>query len=165
MIEKPMPQDVLKYKAKLIGNFSMRQCIAITACVLLVILGYFLLGKKMESMQMAIIVSALPAIPAWLVGFVEVMGMPLEKVAMPLLIDNFLAPAVRKKEIHFPDYEKYCKLNYDEKMRLEEKLKLMQEKAEKGEEYKPEEENSKNKKKEKKSKFKVTKSAEFPGIK
>jgi hypothetical protein len=159
MIERPMPQDILKYQAKLIGNFSMRQCISILACVILIIAGYFLLGKNMKENHLTIIMSALPALPAFMIGFVPIMGLPMEKVAIPLLIDNFLAPAVRKKEIHFPDYEKYCKLNYDEKARLEEKIKIMKS-LENGEEVPAE-----NGKKKKEKRFKVTKSNEFKGIK
>ncbi len=172
MIERPIPQDVMKYKAKLIGNLSIRQCVAVVLCGVAAIPGYFLLGENMETPVMTMVMTAIPALPFYIIGFMPIMGLPAEQVAMPLLFDNFIAPAVRKKEIHNKEYERYCKLNYDQLQIYNEKLRraLASEdgslEAFSAEMDKEEEENKKNKKKKKKNdKFKVTKSPEYKGIK
>ena len=104
MIERPIPQDVMKYEAKLMGNLSMRQCIAVLGCALVCVPGYFLFGEQQETAILKMIFTALPAFPIYVIGFMPVMGMPAEKVAIPLLMDNCIAPAVRKKEIHDKEF-------------------------------------------------------------
>lgn len=159
MIERPMPQDVLKYKAKLIGNFSARQIVCLFIAVVIVAIDYFLYGRNMSLDPKAVALLAFPAVPVLICGFMPIMGMPAEKIAVPLIVDNFIAPAVRKKEIHFPEYEKYAKMNFVER----ESLRLKLEQKAKGEEVV--EEDNKKKKKKKPEKFKVKKSAEYKGIK
>ena len=170
MIERPMPQDVMKYKAKLIGNLSMRQCLAVVGCVAVILPMYFLVGCKMETTHLAIFVSAVPALPIFIIGFMPIMGLPAEKVGIPMLVDNFVAPAIRKKEIHFPEYEKWRKLNFDQLQAYNKKLKEELEKEGASLEnihieIEDEEEDNKKKKKKKNDKFKVTKSSEYKGIK
>ncbi len=171
MIERPMPQDVMKYKAKLIGNLSMRQCVAVIAAFVVVLPSYFLFGKKMETTQLQIIISAIPAVPIFLIGFVPIMGLPAEKIAIPMFIDNFLAPVVRKKEIHNEGYEKYRKMNYDQLQAYNQKIqKALEKEGVSLEELQieldeDEYENTSKKKKKKGDKFKVTKSPEYVGIK
>lgn len=116
MVERPMPQDVMKFKAKLMGNFTARQVVwgmlGVAACV-----GcFFGFGDKIgaNTTQMKIIICAIPSIPFFLIGFMPIMGMPMEKVLIPIIVDNFIAPAIRKKEIHNPEYEKYMKSHYGE---------------------------------------------------
>lgn len=171
MIERPMPQDVMKYKAKLLGNLSGRQCLAIIGCVAVIAPSYFLFGSKVESIHIKIFISALPALPIFIIGFMPIMGLPAEKVGIPMIVDNFIAPAIRKKEIHYPEYEKWKKLNYDQLQEYNKKLKAELEKEGASLEninieIEDEEDTKKGKKKKKKNdKFKVTKSSEYKGIK
>ena len=165
MIERPMPQDVLKYKAKLIGNLSARECVATIASIALVGLGYAAYGHNIDqSGPLKIILSAIPAIPAWIIGFMPIMGMPAEKVAIPMFIDNFLAPAVRKKEIHFEDYEKYRKMNYDELQEFNEKIAAGEGMDEQVEEEREKNGKGKKQKQKKQKEFRVKRSEEYKGI-
>ena len=167
MIERPMPQDILKYKAKILGNFSGRNIIWGGISVAIIVAFFFIIGDRIESNPIKILVSAIPAIPTLLIGFMDIQGQPFEKVAIPIFIDNFLAPAVRKKEIHYPDYEKWCKMNYTE--RLEYKLSLEAENSTETNETDVDNKDNKDKKKNKKdkknTKFKVIPSKDYVGIK
>ena len=165
MIERPMPQDVLKYKAKLIGNLSARECVATLASVALVGIGYATYGHNIDqSGPLKVILSAIPALPAWIIGFMPIMGMPAEKVAIPLFIDNFWAPAVRKKEIHFKDYEKYCKMNYDELQEFNAKIAAGEGMDEQVEEEREKNGKGKKQKPKKQKEFRVKRSEEYKGI-
>ncbi len=171
MVERPIPQDVMKYKAKLIGNFSMRQCIAAIVIAAVMIPTFFLFAKDLDMPgPIKLGVCAIPALPAIIIGFMPIMGLPAEKVAIPVFFDNFVAPQTRKKEIHNEAYEKYRKMNYNQLQAYHEKLN----KALTGEEgslealqkeMEEEDTSKKGKKKKKNEKFKVTKSSEYPGIK
>lgn len=119
MVSAPIPQDILKYKAKFVGNFTTRELIF----GLLGLLAIFLTNKyvfhmsfslqELDSMQVAL--AALPGIPFFLLGWWKPFGQPLEKIFIPTIVDNFLAPAIRKKEIHFPEYEKDIAVNKGDK--------------------------------------------------
>lgn len=151
MIERPIPQDVLKFKTKFVAGLTMRQCITLLVCGGLAIVGYGGLFSNIEAQKVRIICTALLIIPAAIVGFVEIMGQPFEVTAKDMLIDNVIAPAIRKKEYRHPELEKYEKditgkylLNSEEIM----------------------EESSKNKKgKKKETVVKIKKSKEYPGMK
>lgn len=122
MIERPMPQDIMEFKPKLMAGLTARQLIWGFVSGLITIIAYFVYGRNLEMSPLSIALCALPAIPTALVGFVPIMGQPFEKVAVQVVLDNFIAPPVRKKEIHFVDYEKWRKLNYDELEDLKKKI-------------------------------------------
>lgn len=154
MIERPMPQDIMKFKAKLIAGLTARQIVWGGIAGVVAIGTYFALGDvEFASGQMKVIVSAIPALPFFAMGFMTIMEMPLEKVAIPLLIDNFIAPPVRKKEIHNPGYEKFQKAHYGEYETVRE------------DQDEDEEASKKKKKKEKSGTYKCIKSKEYIGIK
>ena len=162
MIERPMPQDVLKFKTKFAMGLTMRQCIALVATGATAALGYFVLFSSIEAPKVRLICTALIAIPVAVVGFVEIMGQPFEVVAKDMAIDNFIAPAVRKKEYRRPEFEKF------EKDITGEYLKKLE--AQNGVVSEAFEELDGKKKKKKSSqssngKIKIKKSKEYPGMK
>lgn len=112
MIERPIPQDILKYKQKALGNFSARELIF--GVIGAGIIAFFCMGpcKAIENVSYRIIVSALPAIPFFLIGFVKLYGVPFEKCFIPMIKENFIDPMLRKKEIHDVNYEKRQKTRY-----------------------------------------------------
>lgn len=123
MIERPMPQDIMKFQAKIMAGLSARQIIWGGIGVGVAIGTFFLLkGNVDTSTRNTILMSAVPALPFIFIGFGNIMGEPVEKVALPLAIDNFIAPATRKKEIHNPGFEKYEKKMPCELGTLEEEL-------------------------------------------
>lgn len=124
MIERPMPQDIMKHKAKIMGNLTARQLIWGFVSVLIGAASFFTIFAGMKMGPAKVVVSALPAIPTICIGFITIFGQPFEKIIVSLAIDNFLAPATRKKEIHFEDYEKWRKLNFDELQELDKKVGL-----------------------------------------
>lgn len=155
MIERPMPQDIMKFKAKLMAGLTARQILWGGVSAGIALGTYFLLGDAaFATTQTRIIVSALPALPAFAIGFMPVMGMPLEKVAVPLVVDNFISPAIRKKEIKNPGYEKFRKSHYGEYL-----------KSEADEEEQDTNGKKKKKKKKNSAKYKCVKSQEYVGIK
>lgn len=104
MIGLPLSQDVLKYEAKFALNLTTRKCICygLGAAALLTI--FFLLPKTLTFTVKATI-SACIGIPFFLWGAIEIFGTKPEKVLLPIIIDNFIAPCVRKNEIHFSEYD------------------------------------------------------------
>ncbi len=149
MVESPMPQDILKYKAKFIANFTARQVVFVMVGVAVGIATWFMTGGLAMNVRIVVagIVGALFASP----GFIFIFGQPIEKVLPAIITDNFLAPAVRKKETHFPELEKF------ERSRA---WRTAEENAEA-------EENAANKKKKKKvpKQDKIAKSKNYPAIK
>lgn len=112
MIERPIPQDILKYKQKALGNFSAREVIFGGIGVILMACGCLIWFSDVENISYRALYSALPAIPFWLIGFVKIYNVPIEKCIGPLIIDNFWNPIKRKKEVHYPEYEKREKTRY-----------------------------------------------------
>lgn len=153
MVEAPIPQDILKYKTKFIGNFSVREasCLAAGACAILFPYMSFIKDWNID-ITYKIVIASLFGLPFFAVGFITLLGQPLEKVLFSIIMENFIYPMTRKKEIHHPEYEKY--MNTRDWMK---------------EDYMNSEENeSENKKKHsknKKKKQKVTNSSEYVGIK
>lgn len=166
MIERPMPQDIMKFKAKMMMGLTGKQLLCVIIGAVLALIGYFTVGCHFKSNQLKIIISAIPAIPPLIVGFMPIMGMPFEKVAKPMLIDNFIAPAVRKKEIHHPGYEKWAKKKYGE-VDLEdmELTKEQMKKMSKKEIIKYNKDLEKRKKNKHKETYKITKSKDIIAIK
>ena len=168
MVEAPIPQDILKYKTKFIGNFSVREASCLAAGVCAILFSYMSFIKNWDisptynayntykiALSYKIVAASLFGIPFFAVGFITLLGQPLEKVLFSIILENFIYPMVRKKEVHHPEYEKYT--NTREWMK---------------ENYMDSEENesegtkrSKNKNKNKNKKQKITNSSEYVGIK
>ncbi len=109
MVESPIPQDILKYKAKFVGNFSAREAAFLLAGGAAVAFSMFSVFDGINDTTTRIICSALPGVPFFLFGFIKPLGQPIEKIAGVLLYDNFICPQTRKKEIRHPELEKYEK--------------------------------------------------------
>lgn len=109
MVEAPIPQDILKYKAKFIGNFSARQAVSLGVSFALGAMGQFVLFQGIEFPKIRLFCSFLLAFPPLIIGFVKVYGEPLEKIGWILLTDNLINPAKRIKEVHYDDFEKWKK--------------------------------------------------------
>lgn len=149
MIEVPIPHDILKYKAKFIGNFTARQFVSLCLGAAVGIFFYMTCFKDVSG---GIYFTALTIIPFYLVGFVNIFGQPFEKIAWNVLYDNFICPVKRCYEVHHPEYEKLIRENSAETLASAEEIK----KISANEEPEPEEDTeiSTDGKKKKKSKKK-----------
>lgn len=107
MIECPIPQDILKYKAKFVGGFTAREAASLAVGAVLGILGYTLFGKYISNTTMKICLVAAFAAPAFAFGFVKPLGQPIEKIAWAVIRDNFICAPKLFKEIRHPELEKY----------------------------------------------------------
>ncbi len=107
MIECAMPQDVLKRKSKFIANFSVREVCCAALGIGIGFLCYFSWCKDLESRDLKFLFSALVIIPFFLIGFIKVYDQPFEKLVPTLVLENFIYPLKRRKETHFPEFEKY----------------------------------------------------------
>lgn len=107
MIECAIPQDILKYKAKVVGGFAAREAVCLFIGAVLGFFGFFTFGKYFDNATAKIIVTAAFAMPAFVVGFVKPLGQPFEKIAWVIVEDNFLTPMKLLKEIRHPELEKY----------------------------------------------------------
>lgn len=108
MIDGPVTQDILKYKAKMIANFTIREAVSI-AFGFGVVFGTFMFFKDAD-IDFKIYVGSILATPCFLFGFLKPYGQPLEKYLLSFIEDNILAPSIRRKEVHFPEYEKMTKM-------------------------------------------------------
>lgn len=109
MVECPIPQDILKYKSKFIMSLSVRETVFGALGVGLGLLSYFSWTSEFENQDMKMFVSFLVILPFFLIGFVKLYEQPFEKIAFTLVMENFVYPLKRKKEVHFPEFEKYEK--------------------------------------------------------
>jgi len=106
MIESAMTQDILKYQAKFIGNFSAREAVCIGIGVAAGLGAFF--GPLSEMpITTRIYIAAPIMVPFFLFGFLKPMGQPLEKVLGQVIYDNFICPPIRTNEIHHTAMEKY----------------------------------------------------------
>ncbi len=110
MIQCPIPNAVItKYKPKVVFGFTLRQLICGSLGIIFgLAVGFFWLFKNMAIDNRAIF-SGLLASPFFIVGWGSIYGQPIEKMLVPIFIDNFLTPAVRKKEVHHKEMEDYEK--------------------------------------------------------
>lgn len=166
MIEANMPQDILKYKTKFIGNFSMRETVCGGIGIAVALWGYFGIFSSFSS-TVRMGGSACICLPFLLAGFWKPMGMTFEKALTTIVVDNFIAPAKRKYEVKHPDYIKYLQTG--------ELPKTAEELAKETAEAEAEEETGKKKKKKNKKqkeqknssqkKVKIIASKEYKAIK
>lgn len=132
MIGQPMPQDILKYEAKFALGLTTRKCIWYGIGVVGALCGFFVIGPALNfSMTLKIIIGVVFCIPFFLWGAIKPFGENPEKVIVPFILDNLIAPSIRKKEVHDFDYEKNIKM---EKLSKKEKKKQIN--LEKKSEYK-----------------------------
>lgn len=108
MIERAIPKDILKYKAKMFGGLNARQLICIGIAAGLGFATWSVLGF-IEVWQVRAIITAIPALIPLAFGWIEIQKQPLEKIGMDMFRENFLTPTTRRKEIHYPEMEKFAK--------------------------------------------------------
>jgi hypothetical protein len=92
-----MPSDVLDYKPKMLGNFTTRQLFCGSLAVVAGMITFFLCPDTMQ-INTRIVITVLPMLPFLIFGWMTLYGQPLEKIGRAVLEDNFLAPAIRRKE-------------------------------------------------------------------
>lgn len=109
MVEAPIPQDILKHKSKLIANLSARELIFAVLGGGIALFCFFSIFFSISEFRLRGILSAIPAIPFFLIGFCRPYEQPFEKIAWMLVYDNFICPPKRLYEVHHPEYEKWEK--------------------------------------------------------
>lgn len=167
MVESPMPQDILKHKTKFIMNLSIRETIFGALGLGLGVFAYFSWGSAFESQEAKMFITFIVSLPFFLIGFVKIYEQPFEKIAFTLVLENFIYPAKRKKEVHHPEWEKYEKTrrwNLEAVAKAEAREKELLEVGTK-EAKKELAKIKKEKEKSKKTKVKALQSTEYPGIK
>ena len=115
MVSAPIPQDILKYKAKFVLNFTVRELICLVCAFVLGFLGYrFVVAPYFSGADFRIRagIIVLFAFPALAFGWLKPFGQPLEKIAIPFIVDNILAPANRVNEVHFETYDTEYKAKF-----------------------------------------------------
>lgn len=132
MIEIQVPNDVTKYKTKVLGPFTGRQLVIIIAVIFL---DFFLYANIFAPMEMSAetLVYIAMAIDAPICLFMfEVYGLPMEKFIAQFFVCNVLAPTKRKyvgtlsREVDPP-------MSSEKINRIEKKRKKMQKMAKKDE--------------------------------
>jgi hypothetical protein len=108
-IGSQIPQDILKFESKPILGLSVRKALFFGAGFLFGVMTFFFSPDTLPYMIKSIITAAV-ALPIFIWGAASPFGQPLEKVIMPFLIDNLIAPPLRKKEIHHELLEKQEKM-------------------------------------------------------
>lgn len=106
MIECAIPQDILKYKTKFIGNFTVREVACLSVGTAVGLTCYFTLFGGLSSTT-KMYASAICMVPFFLFGFLKPLGQPLEKFLAQVIFDNFVCPPIRKYEVRYPEYEKF----------------------------------------------------------
>ena len=136
MIQAPIPQDVLKFKAKMALNLTARQCVcfglagvaAIGAIMLTIPVGGSFEEIKESAGIGTVLLIILFALPFLFFGLFQPYGVPLEKFLIPFIIDNVLSPSVRPNEIHFGEIEDETR--YATRLKSTKKKKSKKEKQE-----------------------------------
>ena len=113
MISCPMPQDIFKYKAKFIGNFTTRQLIWGGLGVAASIGSYLYILPEIDiyfnlnfSQELRLYISGFLGVPFLAMGFLKIYEQPLERILPQLITDNFITPAKRYKETSPFNYKK-----------------------------------------------------------
>lgn len=109
MIERAIPRDIMKHKSKMFAGMTGRQLLFIGLAILIGLVTFFTLTASLPIGKLRIILVAIPSIIPLIFGFVTIQGQPLEKIGLDMLRDNVLTPVTRRKEIHYPEMEKYKK--------------------------------------------------------
>lgn len=97
MVQGPVPQDILKYKTKFVGNFTTREVIWGTLGVLWALAARFVFftDGKYDAVRTPLMV--VPAVICFVIGWAKLYEQPIEKVLPEIIFSNFVAPAKRLK--------------------------------------------------------------------
>lgn len=112
MVEAPIPKDILKYKAKFIGNFTAREatCYAVGLVVALIFWFTILPSWGFVELEEKAIGSAIAFFIPASFAIIKPYGLNLERALMIFVHDNLLTPEKRLKEVRYPELEKWEKL-------------------------------------------------------
>ena len=97
MIDKKIPRDISKYKAKLMLGLTTRQVVLFAPGAALALLTYFLTRDYLG--DMSIFLGLIVATPFILFAAFRPLGLPLEQFIKSALLPMFLAPTNRRYEI------------------------------------------------------------------
>ena len=130
MLEAPIPKDVRKYDAKLVGPFTTRQLICFLGGSALSYGIYKMIGHSMGSETVLMICSVF-ASPFIVMGWYKPYGMPFEKFFKSAFTSTILSPRNRKYKTRnrFAEIANDLKpMNQSEyKKRLKKEAKLVKE--------------------------------------
>lgn len=94
MIEAEIPKDIMKYKTKFIGNFSLREAAFGVAGAGAGVAMYLTVFSKLDD-TLRTGLTLLVILPFFLMGFYRIYDMPLEKALPIIILDNFIFPPKR----------------------------------------------------------------------
>lgn len=128
MLECQMPQDILKYKAKVIGGFTAREAVFLFVGGVIGIISNltFLMST---AWLIKVVVTAFLVLPIWAFGFIQLFDLPLEKALGQIIFDNFICPMKRTNSILYPEYNKFRNGMQDEDGKSKKKTKMAKSKV------------------------------------
>ena len=94
-IEVPITKEISDYEPKLVGPFTLRQCLCLALCA---VFCYFVLRylSPYLTRTISMFFCFVPASIAYLVGWSKPYGMKIEKFLGSVFVTRFLAPQNRK---------------------------------------------------------------------
>lgn len=95
MLEAPIPKDIRKYDAKLVGPFTTRKFFCFVGGAALSYITYKALGASLGTKTTLTICSVIAA-PFLVMGLCKPYGMPFEKFFQAAFVSTVLAPHHRK---------------------------------------------------------------------
>ena len=95
MLEAPIPKDIRKYEAKLVGPFTTRQLVCFLGGAALAYGTYKLFGTYLGT-QTTMVICSIVAAPFLVMGWYKPYGMPFEKFFKSAFISSVLSPRNRK---------------------------------------------------------------------
>jgi hypothetical protein len=107
-IEAPIPENIFKYKAKMFMGLDVRQFFSVIIAGIITIFMVQLI-PRMENLLTWLIVCSIPGMIIIFFAFKQIYGQPAEKMIFEIIKYNYIYPAVRVKEEHHPEYEKFRK--------------------------------------------------------
>lgn len=108
-VEREILLDVTKFKARVIGPFTVRQIVSIGITLLIVIPAYFIMKQYFVSDFIAKTLFFVAAIPL-ACGFIPIYGMPLEKFLFYYIQTSVISPPIRRYKKK-TDIEIFCEKN------------------------------------------------------
>ena len=93
-IEREIPKDINKYKAKFLGPLTVRQTVCFVPAAIIGI-GFVMLTKDVLPQDVCFMIALCLAAPLILCGVVEVNGLPFDKFIQTAFVSMVLAPKHR----------------------------------------------------------------------
>lgn len=95
MIEIRINKEIHEYEPKIIGPFTMRQCVCL-AIGAPIVYGIFIYVSPILSRDIAGLLCVFPACFAWAFGWARPYGMKTEEFIRSVFVNRVLAPSFRK---------------------------------------------------------------------